>query len=66
MTSVISTEQKAHLIRHDQEAISIAHALAAEFNKEAPERDQQRQLFPQRRQPTPPSLAVERAKHGAI
>lgn len=43
MTSVISTEQ-THLIQDDQEAIAIAHELAAEFNKEASERDQQRRL----------------------
>ncbi len=28
MTSVINTEQKAHIIRDDQEAIAIAHELA--------------------------------------
>ncbi len=44
MTSVINTEQKAHLIRDDSEAIAIAHELAAEFLKEDSERDRQRRL----------------------
>lgn len=42
MTSIISTEQKAYLIRDDSEA--IAHELAAQFLKEDSERDQQRRL----------------------
>lgn len=44
MTSIISTEQKAYLIRDDSEAIAIAYELAAQFLKEDSERDQQRRL----------------------
>ena len=44
MTSIINTEQKAHIIQNDQEAIAIAHELAAEFAKEDSERDQNRRL----------------------
>ncbi|MBD2731545.1 SfnB family sulfur acquisition oxidoreductase [Nostoc sp. FACHB-892] len=44
MTSVINTEQKAHIIRDDKEAIVIAHELAAEFAKGDSERDQNRRL----------------------
>jgi SfnB family sulfur acquisition oxidoreductase len=44
MTSVISNEPKAHLISNDSEAIAIAHELAADFDKEASERDRQRRL----------------------
>jgi SfnB family sulfur acquisition oxidoreductase len=44
MTSAAPLEKTAHVIRDDQEAIAIAHALAAEFAKAASERDQQRQL----------------------
>jgi SfnB family sulfur acquisition oxidoreductase len=44
MTSVINTEQKAHIIRDDKEAISIAHELAAEFAQGDSERDQNRRL----------------------
>ena len=44
MTSVVSNERKAHLIKNDSEAIAIAHELAAEFAKEASERDRDRQL----------------------
>ena len=44
MTSVISNEQKAHLISSDSEAIAIAHEIAPELAKEASQRDQQRQL----------------------
>lgn len=44
MTSVISTEQKAHLIEGESEAIAIAHKLADRFAQEASERDLQRRL----------------------
>ncbi len=44
MTSVINTEQKAHIIRDDKEAIAIAHDLAAEFATGDSERDQTRRL----------------------
>ncbi|MBD2299027.1 SfnB family sulfur acquisition oxidoreductase [Nostoc sp. FACHB-190] len=44
MTSLINTEQKAHMIRDDKEAIAIAHELAAEFAKGDSERDQTRRL----------------------
>ncbi|MBN4001822.1 SfnB family sulfur acquisition oxidoreductase [Nostoc sp. LPT] len=44
MTSVINTDQKAHIIRDDKEAIAIAHELAAEFAKGDSERDQTRRL----------------------
>ncbi|MBD2488459.1 SfnB family sulfur acquisition oxidoreductase [Aulosira sp. FACHB-615] len=44
MTSLINTEQKAHIIRDDKEAIAIAHELAAEFAKGDSERDQTRRL----------------------
>jgi len=44
MTSVINTEQKAHIIRDDKEAILIAHELAAEFAQGDSERDQNRRL----------------------
>jgi len=44
MTSVINTEQKAHIIRDDKEAIAIAHELAAEFAQGDSERDQNRRL----------------------
>ncbi|MBW4547358.1 MAG: SfnB family sulfur acquisition oxidoreductase [Symplocastrum torsivum CPER-KK1] len=44
MTSVISNEQKAHLISSDSEAIAIAHEIAPKLAKEASQRDQQRQL----------------------
>lgn len=45
MTFVIDTERKqAHVIRDDQEAIAIAHELAAEFVKESSERDKQRRI----------------------
>ncbi|MEH2299331.1 MAG: hypothetical protein V7K88_09910 [Nostoc sp.] len=44
MTSIINTEQKAHIIQNDQEAIAIAHELAAEFAKGDSERDQNRRL----------------------
>jgi SfnB family sulfur acquisition oxidoreductase len=43
MTSITST-QKAHVIRDDQEAIQIAHTLAAEFVKGDSQRDKQRQI----------------------
>ncbi|WGV28140.1 SfnB family sulfur acquisition oxidoreductase [Halotia branconii] len=41
MTSVISIEQKAHVIVDDTEAIAIAHQLAAEFVKGDSERDRE-------------------------
>ncbi|MBP5977767.1 SfnB family sulfur acquisition oxidoreductase [Brasilonema sp. CT11] len=41
MTSVTSTEQKAYVIRDDEEAIRIAHELVAEFVKGDSERDRQ-------------------------
>ncbi|WP_016867808.1 MULTISPECIES: acyl-CoA dehydrogenase family protein [Fischerella] len=44
MTTAISTEQQAHVITSDAEAIAIAHQLAAEFAKGDSERDQQRRL----------------------
>ena len=44
MTYVISTEQKAHLIEGESEAIAIAHKLADRFAQEASERDLQRRL----------------------
>jgi SfnB family sulfur acquisition oxidoreductase len=44
MTSVLSNESKAHLINNDSEAIAIAHSLAAEFAKEASQRDRQQRL----------------------
>jgi alkylation response protein AidB-like acyl-CoA dehydrogenase len=44
MTSVITSEPKAHLISNDGEAIAIARELAVEFAKEAAERDQQQRL----------------------
>ncbi|MEH1966440.1 SfnB family sulfur acquisition oxidoreductase [Nostoc sp.] len=44
MTTVISSEQKAHVITSDAEAIAIAKELAAEFVKGDSERDQQRRL----------------------
>ncbi|MCF2145134.1 SfnB family sulfur acquisition oxidoreductase [Desmonostoc muscorum LEGE 12446] len=44
MTTTIDTEQKAHVITSDAEAIAIAHELAADFVKEDSERDQQRRL----------------------
>jgi len=44
MTSVINTQQKAHIIRDDKEAIAIAHELAAEFAQGDSERDQNRRL----------------------
>jgi len=44
MTSVLNTEQKAHIIRDDKEAIAIAHELAAEFAQGDSERDQNRRL----------------------
>ncbi|MEH2146599.1 SfnB family sulfur acquisition oxidoreductase [Nostoc sp.] len=44
MTSIINTDQKAHIIRDDKEAITIAHELAAEFAKGDSERDQTRRL----------------------
>lgn len=44
MTSIISNERKAHLIKDDQEAIAIAQQLATEFAQEAAQRDQQQRL----------------------
>lgn len=44
MTSVTTTDQKALVIRDDQQAIQIAHELAAEFVKGDSERDKQRQI----------------------
>jgi SfnB family sulfur acquisition oxidoreductase len=44
MTTAISTEQQAHVITSDAEAIAITHQLAAEFAKGDSERDQQRRL----------------------
>ncbi|MDM9384105.1 SfnB family sulfur acquisition oxidoreductase [Chlorogloeopsis sp. ULAP01] len=44
MTTAISTEQQAHVITSDAEAIAIAHQLAAEFAKGDSERDQERRL----------------------
>jgi len=38
------TEKKAHVIRNDQEAIAIAHELAAEFARGDSERDRERIL----------------------
>ncbi|MBD2410307.1 SfnB family sulfur acquisition oxidoreductase [Nostoc calcicola FACHB-389] len=44
MTTTIDTEQKAHVITSDAEAIAIAHELAADFVKEDSERDRDRRL----------------------
>ncbi|MBH8573432.1 SfnB family sulfur acquisition oxidoreductase [Nostocaceae cyanobacterium CENA369] len=44
MTTTISTEQKAHVIANDAEAIAIARELAADFAKEDSQRDRQRRL----------------------
>ncbi|MBD2520496.1 SfnB family sulfur acquisition oxidoreductase [Nostoc sp. FACHB-973] len=44
MTTTIDTEQKAHVITSDAEAIAIAHELAADFVKEDSERDRERRL----------------------
>ncbi|WP_445635448.1 SfnB family sulfur acquisition oxidoreductase [Nostoc sp. DSM 114161] len=44
MTAVISSEQKAHVITSDAEAIAIAKELAAEFVKGDSERDRDRRL----------------------
>jgi SfnB family sulfur acquisition oxidoreductase len=44
MTTAISTEQQAHVITSDAEAIAIAHQLAAEFAKGDSERDRERRL----------------------
>ncbi|MFN6561571.1 MAG: SfnB family sulfur acquisition oxidoreductase [Nostoc sp. ChiSLP01] len=44
MTAIISSEQKAHAIASDAEAIAIAKELAAEFVKGDSERDRERRL----------------------
>ncbi|BAZ29933.1 putative acyl-CoA dehydrogenase [Cylindrospermum sp. NIES-4074] len=44
MTTVITSEQKAHIISSDAEAIATAQELAAEFVKGDSERDQQKRL----------------------
>ncbi|MER3587414.1 MAG: SfnB family sulfur acquisition oxidoreductase, partial [Mastigocladus sp. ERB_26_1] len=44
MTTAISTEQQAHVITSDAEAIAITHQLAAEFAKGDSERDRERRL----------------------
>ncbi|MCP6758817.1 MAG: SfnB family sulfur acquisition oxidoreductase [Fischerella sp. CENA71] len=44
MTTVISTEQQAHVITSDAEAIAIAHQLADEFAKGDSGRDRERHL----------------------
>ncbi|MBD2448936.1 acyl-CoA dehydrogenase family protein [Nostoc sp. FACHB-152] len=44
MTTTISTEQQAHVISSDAEAIAIAHQLASEFVKGDSERDKERRL----------------------
>jgi SfnB family sulfur acquisition oxidoreductase len=44
MTSTLSNPRQAHIIQSDQEAITTAERLAAEFAKQASQRDRQRQL----------------------